>query len=212
METKITIITLMILSFSSNRHLQSQILVRENGSISMQEYSTDKNKGLQIYPDGIYYFNTKQTQANHLVTVATPGSLTGKCWLVTAPGNKNSHRFYVNGEGIVYKYGSFIMADYGGGNGDVMNGSGDILDGISGRYYTTYSEVDTRNGNRKISVSAQEVEKVLPEAVTRDENDMLYVDYNALTVVLIEAYKEQKAEIERLRKTLEEHGLLEPEK
>lgn len=37
----------------------------------------------------------------------------------------------------------------------------------------------------------------------------MYVDYEALTVVLIEAYKEQKAEIEMLRKTLEEHGLLE---
>ena len=59
---------------------------------------------------------------------------------------------------------------------------------------------------------AQEVEKVLPEAVSRDERDLMYVDYEALTVVLIEAYKEQKAEIELLRKTLEEHGLLKPEK
>lgn len=56
------------------------------------------------------------------------------------------------------------------------------------------------------------MKKVLPEAVAIDDAGVTYVNYEALTVVLIEAYKEQKAEIELLRKTLEEHGLLEPEK
>ena len=53
---------------------------------------------------------------------------------------------------------------------------------------------------------------MLPEAVTADENGMLYLDYDALTVFLIETVKEQRQKIDILRKALEENGLLEPEK
>lgn len=66
--------------------------------------------------------------------------------------------------------------------------------------------------NKRLGVVAQDLERVLPEAVTADENGLLYVDYDALTVFLIEAVKEQRREMELMRKTLEEHGLLEPEK
>lgn len=48
--------------------------------------------------------------------------------------------------------------------------------------------------------------------MTADENGLMYVDYETLTVFLIEAVKEQRLEIELLRKTLEENGLLEPQK
>ena len=87
-----------------------------------------------------------------------------------------------------------------------------MLDAITGTYYIPIDEDNdgSKDKNIRVGVMAQEVEKVLPEAVSRDEKDLMYVDYEALTVVLIEAYKEQKAEIELLRKTLEEHGLLEP--
>ena len=42
------------------------------------------------------------------------------------------------------------------------------------------------------------------------ENGLLYVDYEALTVIIIEAVKDQRQEIIELRKTLEENGLMEP--
>jgi hypothetical protein len=98
------------------------------------------------------------------------------------------------------------------GREEITN-SGAILDNITGVYYIPVdeSESNERKGNRRVGVFAEEIEKVLPEAVSRDDRDLMYVDYEALTVVLIEAYKEQKAEIELLRKTLEEHGLLKPE-
>ena len=99
-----------------------------------------------------------------------------------------------------------------GGREEITN-SGAILDNITGVYYIPVdeSESNERKGNRRVGVFAEEIEKVLPEAVSRDDRDLMYVDYEALTAVLIEAYKEQKAEIELLRKTLEEHGLLKPE-
>lgn len=58
-----------------------------------------------------------------------------------------------------------------------------------------------------VFLSAQEVEKVLPEAVTADENGMLLVNYETLTVFLIEAVKEQRKEIQRIQQILEKHGL-----
>ncbi len=73
-----------------------------------------------------------------------------------------------------------------------------------------YGSDSDKKPNRRIGVTAQEVEKVIPEAVLSDENGLLYVDYEALTVFLIEAVKEQRKEIRLLRKTLEENGLMKP--
>ena len=154
------------------------------------------------------------------VTVASPKHAKGKCWIVTYPDGetdpaeqKKDHRFFVTGEGYVHQRGSLRLADvsFQTGNEAIRN-PGYILDAITGIYYTPVDETEdgSRKENVRVGVIAQEVEKVLPEAVSRDDQDLMYVDYEALTVVLIEAYKEQKSEIELLRKTLEEHGLLKP--
>ena len=52
---------------------------------------------------------------------------------------------------------------------------------------------------RQVGVLAQEVEKVLPEAVSKDRNGVMSVNYNGLTGVLIEAIKQQQKELETLR-------------
>lgn len=54
----------------------------------------------------------------------------------------------------------------------------------------------------QVGVLAQAVEKVLPEAVQRDANGILGVNYNGLTGVLIEAVKQQQQQIEELRSQL----------
>lgn len=221
MKIKITIIALILCSFATNQNLKAQIVMHESGQISLQEYTDDWEKGIQIFPEGEVYFNTEQTHAWHWVTIASPKHPKGKCWIVTYPDGetdpdkqKKAHSFFVTGDGCVFQRCSFVISDAEFQEGVLpILDPGTILDGITGTYYTHidwYSR--SREGNKRVGVSAEEVEKVLPEAVARDENDQMYVDYNALTVVLIEAYKEQNAEIERLRKTLEEHGLLEPEK
>ena len=58
-------------------------------------------------------------------------------------------------------------------------------------------------GKQKIGVLAQEIKKVFPELVTKDENENLAVNYQGLVPVLINALKEQQAEIDRI-KTQEE--------
>ena len=54
----------------------------------------------------------------------------------------------------------------------------------------------------QVGVIAQEVEKVLPEAVTTRENGYKAVDYQKLIPLLIEAIKELSAEVEQLKSKL----------
>ena len=54
-------------------------------------------------------------------------------------------------------------------------------------------------GKQKIGVLAQEIQEVFPELVSEDDNEMLAVNYQALVPVLINAFKEQQGEINRLK-------------
>ena len=55
-----------------------------------------------------------------------------------------------------------------------------------------------------MGVIAQEVETVLPEAVSEDKDGYKWVDYTKLVPLLIEAVKEQQAEIEALKTEMAE--------
>ncbi len=55
----------------------------------------------------------------------------------------------------------------------------------------------------QIGLIAQEVENVLPEVVSTDEDGFKSVAYQNITAVLIEALKEQQAQIEALRTEVE---------
>ena len=82
---------------------------------------------------------------------------------------------------------------------------------MNGFYFDFIDELENnKDGEIKHNVgfSAQDIEKVLPEAVEKDENGVFYLNYETLTVFLVEAVKEQRQEIQALRKTLEENGLL----
>ena len=55
---------------------------------------------------------------------------------------------------------------------------------------------------RRIGVLAQDVQKVLPEAVNAGPDGFLSVDYNALIPVLLQAVKEQQKQIDGLQDEL----------
>ena len=68
-----------------------------------------------------------------------------------------------------------------------------------------YNRIDDKTKKRQIGVIAQEVEEVLPEAVTYcDVNDEYGVAYGNLTGLLIEAVKDQNKIIEKQSKEIEE--------
>jgi hypothetical protein len=59
------------------------------------------------------------------------------------------------------------------------------------------------DGGESYGVIAQEVEEVLPHAVTTNEKGGKSVNYNAIVALLIEAMKEQKQTIEDLRQKVD---------
>ena len=65
-------------------------------------------------------------------------------------------------------------------------------------------------GKQKIGVLAQEIQEVFPELVTKDDNEMLAVNYQGLVPVLINALKEQDAKMkEQQIKYIEQEKRLE---
>lgn len=74
----------------------------------------------------------------------------------------------------------------------------DNLSSINGYRYTLKS-----NKRSSIGVIAQEIEQVFPELVTDTDEGIKSVNYNGLIPVLIEAIKEQQAQIETLKDEVE---------
>ena len=57
-------------------------------------------------------------------------------------------------------------------------------------------------GKQKIGVLAQEIKEVFPELVSKDDNEMLAVNYQGLVPVLINALKEQDAKMREQEKKI----------
>ena len=70
---------------------------------------------------------------------------------------------------------------------------------LQGRTYRL-KEDTTDSATLDIGLIAQEVEKIFPQLVTEDEQNQKGIDYSKLTVVLIEAMKEQQDQITSLEK------------
>ena len=70
---------------------------------------------------------------------------------------------------------------------------------IDGKTYTM-----KKDGDKKIGVLAQDIQKVFPELVSEDDNQMLAVNYQGLVPVLINAIKEQEDKITRLENLVEQ--------
>ena len=66
----------------------------------------------------------------------------------------------------------------------------------------TYNRIDSEDTATKLGVIAQEVLEVIPEVVTLDNNGIYGVSYGNLVGLLIEAIKEQQAQIDDLKKQL----------
>ncbi|WP_426575337.1 tail fiber domain-containing protein (plasmid) [Xenorhabdus stockiae] len=81
----------------------------------------------------------------------------------------------------------------------IINAS-EKLSKLSGYTYTISD--DNNNSSRSAGLIAQQVQKVLPEAVTQDENDLLRLNYNSVIGLLVEAVKELKQEVAYLKKEL----------
>jgi len=82
-----------------------------------------------------------------------------------------------------------------------INNPMDKLKQLNGYYYYWKAGSDT---SRQVGVIAQEVQKVIPEIVSSDENGILSVNYSKLTPLLIETVKQLNGEIEQLKQEIKQ--------
>jgi hypothetical protein len=68
----------------------------------------------------------------------------------------------------------------------------------------SYNRIDSEDTSNKIGVIAQEVNEVLPEIVTKDNEGMYSVAYSKMAGLFIEAIKDLKAEINELKEEIKE--------
>ena len=73
------------------------------------------------------------------------------------------------------------------------------LDGVTFNWNSEQFPEMNFSNERQIGLIAQQVEKEYPELVSTGENGMKSVAYDKMVVVLLEAVKEQQAEIEQLK-------------
>jgi trimeric autotransporter adhesin len=91
-------------------------------------------------------------------------------------------------QGVKYDWDTekmgYTVSDASGNTGFNANSGNSTLSGMDGK---------------QIGLVAQDVEKVLPEVVMTDRDGYKAISYDKLTAVLIEAVKELKAEVEKLK-------------
>lgn len=190
--------------------VNAQIKVHNDGQISLGSLTT--NFGVQVLPQGCTSFQSYENTNVSWTTLAHAVNAGTKFWVVNNPYYSPNYRFYVTGNGVVYRRNEVTISDQQLMMiGSPIENAGEILSNMNGFYFDFIDELENnKDGEIKhnIGFSAQEIEKVLPEAVEKDENDVYYLNYETITVFLVEAVKEQRQEIQALRKTLEENGLL----
>jgi hypothetical protein len=77
-----------------------------------------------------------------------------------------------------------------------------LLEGVT--YNWNKDEQETRGTTRQIGLIAQDVEKAFPEAVKKDNEGFMSLNYNGLVGALVEAIKEQQVMINELKSEVSE--------
>ena len=73
-------------------------------------------------------------------------------------------------------------------------------------YYYTLNDKEIQKSQEPIQavgLMAQEIEKIIPQAVSKTTSGNYFVNYNMITPVLVEALKEQQVLIEKLQQRID---------
>lgn len=89
-------------------------------------------------------------------------------------------------------------------NIEPLSGALDKVTRLRGVWFNWTNQPADTPQPRDLGLIAQEVKAVLPEAVTEGRGGHLAISYQAVTVLLLEAVKEQQAQIDELRGALKE--------
>ena len=209
----------------------AQIRVHSNGRISLK--TTGTSGGIQINPNGLFSFEPERTGAYLRINQTYSDNSLSKSWIVkskTTYTGIGNDVFYVTGNGVAYSRGYYTMSPvYDKKSGEHISDALKMLSEVNGYYYKNH-DFDGCDGiyegnenvhpdaipglledlkvGRCIGLDIQEVEKVLPEVVRHGPECEEYISYSSLVPVLIEAIKEQQAQIDMMRSVLKENGII----
>ena len=181
---------------SQSRYLT---LWTENGSEAAQKFMEDPVYGMglrYVANDNKLYFDryNNSTSPTVAMTLRRDNGYVGIG--TTNPG----YNLEVAGD-IAYTGGIYDISDARlKENIEKLTGALPKLEAINGVYFNKTGEL---NRGREVGVLAQDVENVLPEAVSEGADGYKRVDYTKLVPLLIEAVKEQQAQIETLKQEVE---------
>lgn len=231
---KKSIITTAFVLLAIAAQAQTAFKVHNNGQLSLQSSTT--SHGIQIPSNGVMSVEPNLTTAYAITAQSKLRHILAKAWTVKTEGLSvpASNSFYVLGNGNVFAYGNYLTYSPQSLNksigGHPIERASELVSRMKG-YYLDFNEFEgitpedfENNENivpeavegllkdlekgKTVGMFAEELEDVLPEAVRHDPDGRMGINYNAVVTVLVEAFKEQQSEIELLRKTLEEQGLM----
>jgi cobalamin biosynthesis Mg chelatase CobN len=205
--------------------VKAQIKIHDDNHISLM--SLTKGGGVQIQPSGYTYFTADLFGDWAWMNLTQAKQSNSKCWIVK--NNATSiETFSVTGSGAVY-YTTLlaisnptkpvIKRNFENATKIIsqLNGYYFMPENESVNYDSLYKEllenefiskeaIDDLIADyykKEIGLIAPEVEKILPDAIRTFSDGRKAIDYNALLVVLIEAFKVQQQEIDYLKKLID---------
>ena len=162
---------------------------------------------LEICPGPTSTFTSK-TGASLMMTGRdyTGNSIPKGCFYLTAANEANGHKSLAGSpDGSLTWSGNFSATTLKATSDkrkktNITKTSVDLSSLNAYRYkFKEPSEVDK---GFHVGLIAQEVEKILPEAVSKDEKGFLTLDYNAVVAVLVDEVNQLKSEIKQLQAKL----------
>lgn len=219
---------------------QAQLKIHDDNWVSIG--CLNGNFGLQVTPNGYTYMRTQSNKEYGWANLSMANTIHQIHWIVqnqyrTDTLCNGKFMFYVYGNGSAFATGYYTancphncvyLDDAESVDSDVALST--IL-GITANYYEenpsiTPEEIENNEyidkeavdgmigdlGKRTVGLSAENLAEVFPDAIRTNPQATLCINYNAVVAMLTQAVKEQQAQIELLRKILEENGLMEPEK
>lgn len=178
----------------------------------IENSAADKNNSLIYgeFDNNVLTFNTTKTIVNHEL------GTTNGLYIQNAAYSNNWH-FYQYSTGGLYLYYNGIQrgtwntttgvyTSYAKEMKDSVDDVGFVIDKVMKLQPKRYNFVSQKAGEMKyIGLIAQDVLEIFPEFVYYNEEDKSYsIDYSGLSVVAIQAIKEQQSEIDYLKVQIEE--------
>lgn len=182
-------------------------LARPAGVKEFYIWGKDNDGCLQLYPGETASFSAKKTASLLLATTGYTGQSipAGSFYLYAMDATTGATTLSGQKNGLLTWGGTFSATTLKATSDKrkkthITKMSTDLSSLSAYRYkFKEPSEVDK---GFHVGLIAQEVEKILPEAVSKDDKGFLTLDYNAVVAVLVDEVNQLKSEIKQLKAKL----------